>query len=899
MLGPGGRPRRMVSLGKVSAPKPVNLPSQRKENNGNDPSIDLVRKSANGGWGAASGATESPTASSCSEQQAANLTSEPRSANGEGIPSAVAPSRVIPAGPTPAWGGLGMPEERKRAMEQASREQFPTLGLDVRGPHGPHSSMGWEGDERGYVAPPGDEDGGHRGYRRGYGPGPGPDGPGYREAPHGRDWYRGGEGYAHSMRPPHLNEDALPRCSGGVRERRLESQDFRRTEEYVEQYVPPPPPPPRVPQPMHPRGGEAFPPSFHQQPTAGAATAGRGPGPNAPSHGVVVPPPPPPAAPRPDRTTSGESGLSHDTSDGTAASSRRATVASSLPRSDLSAGVGGGLGEVSSRDLGPQSIGGQGVTSPRQLPRGSPPRAPQPAPPPPRILKRPDSPTRRPGEAAAGPAGAQLPAAAGPPLAAPGAREVPRPAPGPQASSPARQQLPSQASFLHHISSPAAAPALAAAGPGGADALLHPFPGGPLQAGGHPPHPLLGPGAPPMVVLTPAQAASLAAFQRQAALAAAAAQRSGAAPGGGDAGGGSGAGPPFRGQPGLPHIWHQGPPLGAPGALPQPLMTFGAGAAPRGASLAQEVQEQVEAGAEDGALLFGQQAIREAEAAAAAARPDRRSAAGPAPTPAEAQSAFMRARAQEKARKLAAGGPRSKEGVEARAAGGEGQGGNATANGKQRRDNGHRRQAAAEGANGGPHARTAPAKAAGAGAAQGPGMLQAGKGARRVVELRRPVAVQPAKPAGGNEVATQDGAAARPAAPKESAGRGRGGARRKASGGKPGAATAGGEGTPAPPATPAPREAEPESARREGGPAQAARGKRRPAPPKAAAEAGRPEAGGVDSEGAAPGAGQPKPKKAGSRSQRRNRPAKAGAGEIAGAAVPADRGPADSPTPGP
>ncbi|KFM27002.1 Protein MODIFIER OF SNC1 1 [Auxenochlorella protothecoides] len=146
----------MVSLGKVSAPKPVNLPSQRKENNGNDPSIDLVRKSANGGWGAASGATESPTASSCSEQQAANLTSEPRSANGEGIPSAVAPSRVIPAGPTPAWGGLGMPEERKRAMEQASREQFPTL-------------------------------------------------------------------------------DALPRCSGGVRERRLESQDFRRTEEYVEQ----------------------------------------------------------------------------------------------------------------------------------------------------------------------------------------------------------------------------------------------------------------------------------------------------------------------------------------------------------------------------------------------------------------------------------------------------------------------------------------------------------------------------------------------------------------------------------------------------------------------------------------------------------------------------------------
>eukprot|EP00227_Mantoniella_beaufortii_P013453 CAMPEP_0197601496 /NCGR_PEP_ID=MMETSP1326-20131121/35402_1 /TAXON_ID=1155430 /ORGANISM="Genus nov. species nov., Strain RCC2288" /LENGTH=78 /DNA_ID=CAMNT_0043168729 /DNA_START=399 /DNA_END=631 /DNA_ORIENTATION=- len=38
----GHRVGRMVSLGRIAAPKPINLPSQRRENNGNDPNINLV-----------------------------------------------------------------------------------------------------------------------------------------------------------------------------------------------------------------------------------------------------------------------------------------------------------------------------------------------------------------------------------------------------------------------------------------------------------------------------------------------------------------------------------------------------------------------------------------------------------------------------------------------------------------------------------------------------------------------------------------------------------------------------------------------------------------------------------------------------------------------------------------
>lgn len=46
-LRPG---RRLVSLGKLNVPKPLNLPSQKSENAGNDPSVHLVPEKGNV-WG--------------------------------------------------------------------------------------------------------------------------------------------------------------------------------------------------------------------------------------------------------------------------------------------------------------------------------------------------------------------------------------------------------------------------------------------------------------------------------------------------------------------------------------------------------------------------------------------------------------------------------------------------------------------------------------------------------------------------------------------------------------------------------------------------------------------------------------------------------------------------------
>ena len=41
-LRPGAK--RLVSLGRIAAPKPINLPSQRAEHGGNDPTVSLVPK---------------------------------------------------------------------------------------------------------------------------------------------------------------------------------------------------------------------------------------------------------------------------------------------------------------------------------------------------------------------------------------------------------------------------------------------------------------------------------------------------------------------------------------------------------------------------------------------------------------------------------------------------------------------------------------------------------------------------------------------------------------------------------------------------------------------------------------------------------------------------------------
>lgn len=66
----------------------------RKENNGNDPTVNLIGKS--GGWATGGGAGGT--------------------SGGEDVSSGKQPERAIPAQPAPAWGGAGLPEERKKQV---------------------------------------------------------------------------------------------------------------------------------------------------------------------------------------------------------------------------------------------------------------------------------------------------------------------------------------------------------------------------------------------------------------------------------------------------------------------------------------------------------------------------------------------------------------------------------------------------------------------------------------------------------------------------------------------------------------------------------------------------------------------------------------------------------------
>jgi len=143
-----------------SLPPPFSPPSHfisfslslcRKENNGNDPSVNLVSKpSGTGGWN-----SEPPGASG----QPSSSQNTPRD-NNDTTPNL--PPRVIPAQPAPAWGGAGLPDERRRALELASREQFPTLGAaappaadgDDQHQHSRPSHGAYDEDERGPYAPP-------------------------------------------------------------------------------------------------------------------------------------------------------------------------------------------------------------------------------------------------------------------------------------------------------------------------------------------------------------------------------------------------------------------------------------------------------------------------------------------------------------------------------------------------------------------------------------------------------------------------------------------------------------------------------------------------------------------------------------------------------------------------
>ncbi|KAK9804712.1 hypothetical protein WJX72_001470 [[Myrmecia] bisecta] len=169
----GARPgaRRMVSLGKVTAPKPVNLPSQRSENNGLDPNVVIVPKTSST-WGnpnADPNAGRDPSPSGPWGPQPGQPAPPAQPA------PAPLPPRAIPAAvvaPPPAWGGAGVRPQGATGL--LKRDEFPTLGTtkeevekqktaeiaDSRFAPAGRAPAGWGQDARlGPGAPPGSQGG--------------------------------------------------------------------------------------------------------------------------------------------------------------------------------------------------------------------------------------------------------------------------------------------------------------------------------------------------------------------------------------------------------------------------------------------------------------------------------------------------------------------------------------------------------------------------------------------------------------------------------------------------------------------------------------------------------------------------------------------------------------------
>eukprot|EP00873_Tetraselmis_striata_P040724 jgi/Tetstr1/460988/TSEL_006139.t2 len=132
---PGGR--RMVSLGKVHAPKPINLPSQRRENNGVDPSVSLVPRgsSTTNCWGgpAPAESTADPAHPHPHPYRTAAHTHAPAPPDQAG-PNAYGGAHSAggppPGGHGAAWGGAGLPGQRAHGVD-AQRGNFPELREDA------------------------------------------------------------------------------------------------------------------------------------------------------------------------------------------------------------------------------------------------------------------------------------------------------------------------------------------------------------------------------------------------------------------------------------------------------------------------------------------------------------------------------------------------------------------------------------------------------------------------------------------------------------------------------------------------------------------------------------------------------------------------------------------------
>ncbi|KAL0021200.1 hypothetical protein WJX77_011829 [Trebouxia sp. C0004] len=149
------RRKGMVSLGRVVAPAPVNLPSVRSENHGNDPNIPLVPKA--GGW-----VTQQPAPAQLAAAASAR-------GAGPGDQTQSAPRDTAshaPNGPVavsaPAWGAPRQAAARQGNLRQ---DEFPTLSGGPQGPGGPPDGAAfgrhpaYEEDERQFVGLPGQQPG--------------------------------------------------------------------------------------------------------------------------------------------------------------------------------------------------------------------------------------------------------------------------------------------------------------------------------------------------------------------------------------------------------------------------------------------------------------------------------------------------------------------------------------------------------------------------------------------------------------------------------------------------------------------------------------------------------------------------------------------------------------------
>ncbi|KAK9788323.1 hypothetical protein WJX73_008995 [Symbiochloris irregularis] len=128
----GSRPgRRMVLLGNVKAPKPVNLPSQRRENHGLDPNINIVPKHHTSVWGdptQVNASASETTSRAPSEPTTPHVHHGPPASRPSGANAHTEHSHAPRSAAAAAWGGAGMPEKRQRATEGLRPADYPSLG---------------------------------------------------------------------------------------------------------------------------------------------------------------------------------------------------------------------------------------------------------------------------------------------------------------------------------------------------------------------------------------------------------------------------------------------------------------------------------------------------------------------------------------------------------------------------------------------------------------------------------------------------------------------------------------------------------------------------------------------------------------------------------------------------